>query len=45
MLLQNSVTFQQGVQGVKAFAFRVVTVNDEPTIIQKVFEANSGFHV
>ena len=45
MLLQNLVTLQQGVQGVKAFAFSVVTVNGEPTIIQKIFETNSGFHV
>ena len=45
MLLQNLVIFQQGVQGVKVFAFSVVTVNDEPTIIQKIFETNSGFHV
>ena len=45
MLLQNLVIFQQGVQGVKVFAFSIVTVNDEPTIIQKIFETNSGFHV
>ena len=45
MLLQNLVIFQQGVQGVKVFPFSVVTVNDEPTIIQKIFETNSGFHV
>ena len=45
MLLQNLVIFQQGVQGVKAFPFSVVTVNDEPTIIRKIFETNSGFHV
>ena len=41
----NYVTRSQGLQ---ASAFCVVTVNDghtEPTIIHKIFGANSSFHV